>query len=118
MSCQVQDCRHSDSHVTKGHRCGRCKGYGHGQVECGNRNDVDALKEHFDDLIATAQQCTVQFCEFKKLHKTAAHMCGVCKGIHTEEECKLISTIKTEIKCPICRVDNTEYKKVFGISQT
>lgn len=33
MFCQVEKCRFSEFHVTMGHKCGKCRGYGHGHGE-------------------------------------------------------------------------------------
>ena len=32
--CLVEGCKHPKTHVTKGHCCGTCDHFGHGQLEC------------------------------------------------------------------------------------
>ena len=34
MYCKVLKCKFPSSHVTLGHKCGRCNKYGHGEIEC------------------------------------------------------------------------------------
>jgi hypothetical protein len=117
MSCKVSHCRYSITHVTKGHRCGLCGLFGHGQAECGDKKKIDSLKSFFNEKISNNQQCAVKHCEYRELHNTDAHLCEICKSLHTEEKCKFIKLPKMIIKCPICREESKEYSKVFGINQ-
>ena len=114
--CKVGWCRHSSTHVTKGHKCGRCGRYGHGDAECNNHYAIDALKTYHNEELPKDKYCTVSDCEEKKYHTIDAHHCSICKNRtpHTKADCsdKTSSTQEVEnktyhAKCPICRVDNT-----------
>ena len=40
-TCNVKFCRFPSSHITLGHRCGICRRYGHGQLECGKQDLIN-----------------------------------------------------------------------------
>ncbi len=126
MSCKVAYCRFSSTHVTKGHKCGVCGHYGHGELECFNGRAKLELEAYYDDVLPNNKVCTVADCQFKSLHTVEAHHCPLCKKRepHTVENCPKntahISTVPAVVyhmKCPICRVDNTitNPKKIFGL---
>lgn len=132
--CQVLQCRYSNTHTTKGHCCGRCGIYGHGEIECLQPWRKITLEQYYNDVLPEDQLCTVDDCIFKQLHTTAAHHCPACKArsTHTVAECPITlsiqrtitqlpsqSTSKT-INCPICRTENTieNPKKIFGLNDT
>jgi hypothetical protein len=124
MFCKVAYCRFSSTHVTKGHKCGVCGKYGHGEIECRNARAKLNLEMYRDDVLPNNKICTVTDCEFKSMHTTEAHHCPVCKmrDPHSLENCpsKLSSaSVNTtyHMKCPVCRADNsiTNPKKIFGL---
>ena len=41
--CKAINCRFKTTHITAGHKCGKCGKYGHGQVECGNLNLMNGV---------------------------------------------------------------------------
>lgn len=47
MYCQVAKCRFPETHITPYHKCGQCKGYGHGRVECSVNNNYNLINELF-----------------------------------------------------------------------
>jgi len=77
--CQVRSCRFSDSHCTASHSCGTCGELGHGQTECRNRKEIDALKVHLNDVMPVNERCEVVGCRFPMYHNTSAHQCTLCK---------------------------------------
>lgn len=103
--CKVSDCRFSWSHVTRGHKCGVCKRYGHGELECGSNFRRERLRVYYDDVVPNDRICEVDDCEYKFYHTTDAHHCPKCnkREAHTLESCQLSKTVR----CPICRTENT-----------
>jgi hypothetical protein len=143
--CKVAECRYSSTHVTKGHRCGTCGNYGHGEIECYNNYKKEELKRHYNHIIPEHMQCTISDCRYKELHTIDAHHCPNCKQRvqHTQASCHttyspnaqynnnvtsyLSSIYNTnynsvqntyKVQCPLCRVNNnfTNPTKLFGIS--
>ena len=86
MSCKVNKCKYSDSHVTIRHKCGTCKQYGHGQIECNMLKQ--SLYEYDNDRIET--KCTVEDCIDNDTHTTNGHTCRYCESI-----------VEHLVKCPI-----------------
>lgn len=115
-SCKVSECRFSNSHVTRGHKCGKCNNYGHGIIECGNRHKLSELSKYNDTV---ANECKFAGCNYKHLHTTDAHHCGKCnERYHSIITCPL-NTIK--LKCPICTQINNinlHQKKISGSNDT
>ena len=98
--CFVSNCRHAHTHVTAGHRCGSCGGYGHGQVECDSVAAVQSLRDTFrTDTIPTSDRCTFPNCSFRHLHTRDGHFCRSCKAF----ACTCEGAAK---KCPVCRIVN------------
>lgn len=80
--CFVHGCRHADSHITSYHTCGKCKGYGHGVVECFMNNNMNSDKinklceNHIkNNVIAlpVIKACTIADCKNKQTHTTESH---------------------------------------------
>ena len=97
--CKVRGCRHADTHVTAGHKCGKCGSFGHGARECGRINSLKALESYFDDVLPYAYRCTHQECTTPSLHITAAHICVTCGHL----TCRCLP----ELQCPTCRTWNS-----------
>ena len=105
MYCKVDECRYASFHVTKGHQCGKCKKFGHGEIECKSRFRIDLLKQHYCDSLPINKYCTVANCKYKSLHITSGHKFYVTYN---------------KIKCPICNKINTiksNHKKIFGLEE-
>lgn len=100
MSCEVLQCRYADTHVTKGHRCGICHRYGHGQIECRNSVLKNNLQQHLNTHLPINMQCTVDYCAYKAFHTTRGHYCNVCHVFYDKCKCNA-----TQFKCPFCRAD-------------
>ena len=119
MFCKVKNCRYPFSHATKRHKCGKCKIYGHGVVECNNLFLKTKLKEYYNDELPLDSQCSVLNCEFSKFHTSEAHECTLCNQIgHAEYECPKIEFFK--IDCPLCSKINVIEKnqsKIFGLEE-
>lgn len=124
--CKVSGCRYKHSHVTNGHRCGNCKKYGHGIVECGNDLLIKLLNNRStNDIFPNNKYCNIENCKFKHLHSSRAHHCKFCGQNHSSKECptKIGITLekKYELKCPICKTKNTighKFQKVYGCDNT
>jgi hypothetical protein len=111
--CKVAECRFSFSHVTKGHKCGKCKKYGHGEIECSNGIKLNELIKFYNDTIDN--KCMFGGCKYSHLHKTDAHHCSKCnQRLHSNITCgNLINII-----CPLCKQNNCityEQKKIVGL---
>lgn len=126
MYCKVQNCRYPHSHVTMGHRCGICKKYGHGQIECNNPNKIYQLwEETKDDKLPDIICCKIEDCQYKNLHTTRAHHCSKCGQNHSIKVCPINIGIKSnndyKIECPLCKKENTikrDQKKIYGCDNT
>ena len=77
MSCKVRGCRFSTTHVTSFHQCGTCRMFGHGQVECNDREAIKQLQNHSHDVL-TENLCQVENCTHKNKHTTSGHCCPYC----------------------------------------
>jgi hypothetical protein len=100
MSCKVALCRFPETHITTYHRCGNCKKYGHGRVECckGPEPSTDPLDEFFSGIkpintqtycqnydkinalynlpiepLPIERHCTINNCPIKHTHSSSAH---------------------------------------------
>ena len=126
--CQVTGCRYAWSHVTSSHLCGRCKQFGHGDIECDHESAKADLAQHSTgQSLPEELHCTVPGCAYKSTHQSCAHHCRLCMKNHSSHECPLTQTSKTisttvlpgfEIECPLCRVVNKiapDQKQVYGI---
>jgi hypothetical protein len=121
MYCKVINCRFSKTHVTLGHKCGKCNKYGHGNIECGDKKLINNLKE-FDNMLPLILQCKFGNCKYYNLHTTDAHHCEICfERYHSENTCPFMVQNNIEIVCPLCKklnVMSTNQQKVFGVSET
>ena len=117
--CKVAYCRFTNTHVTKGHKCGRCGIYGHGDAECRGQTDIQLLDYYLNDTLPIEDQCLINDCLYKELHTTEAHHCPNCnkREKHTLSECKKNNRI-FNINCPLCRKNNVikEPIKIKGLS--
>lgn len=132
LHCRVAHCRYKTTHVTKGHKCGRCNAYGHGEIECIQTWRRQDLMNYYHEELPNNRACTVEDCPDKWLHTTAAHHCSNCgiRDPHTLADCNgssssgshvpAVASSKT-ISCPLCRkvsTMTTDPKKILGLSDT
>ncbi len=123
MYCKVAYCRYSSTHVTKGHCCGRCGKFGHGEVECFYPHKIEALKE-INDVLPNNKICSIADCNNKFLHTIEGHHCPICRKraqhsiINCPQNQSSVDDTLYNIKCPMCRTDNTliNPKKIFGLT--
>ena len=92
MTCRVQGCRHPTTHTTIAHRCGNCREFGHGQIECNNDSMKEKLCLFFSDRINFLRRCEVPNCPNSETHHTTAHHCSKCGQRHQEDNC-IIQTL-------------------------
>ena len=116
--CKVSECRYSNTHVTGGHKCGKCEKYGHGIIECYSQYKINQLLRFCNDIMPVELQCRVENCIYYEYHSIDAHNCKICKkrDSHSERNCPLKIF---KINCPICRTENTiknDGKKIYGLS--
>jgi hypothetical protein len=125
--CKVAYCRFNRTHVTRGHKCGRCGTYGHGDFECRTDYLVQNLRQFDNDIVLNNLQCTIDDCAYKELHTEDAHHCPKCgkREKHTIANCPLqisqsshVSDIRYNVKCPVCRTDNllNNPRKIHGLT--
>jgi len=62
--------------------CGTCKEFGHGQLECGCFEKIDALNEYRDEELPEDKWCEFDYCETRKYHTTQSHFCAFCNCSH------------------------------------
>ena len=126
--CQATQCRFSWSHVTSSHLCGRCKRFGHGELECGHESAIADLTQHcVGESLPPELHCTVNGCTYKSTHQSVAHHCRLCLQNHSSYDCPKTKVSQTlsltvlpplKIECPLCRQMNTvsaDQKQVFGV---
>jgi len=79
--CYCRGCRFPDSHITSYHKCGICKSYGHGQLECPQiKNNYNHKNELFlkyilpnKEFLPKEKHCTIPNCKSKSTHSTGSH---------------------------------------------
>ena len=88
-TCKVKGCRFRQFHTTIGHKCGTCGEYGHGQLECGNIQMINELKNRTQyDRLPQHKHCTILGCRFFWSHTNQSHHCSMCGGRnHSQIEC-------------------------------
>jgi hypothetical protein len=88
-TCRAKGCIFSNTHVTLGHRCGKCNLFGHGKVECGKSSAILLLRDlSRNDKIPEDFQCNVHDCLYKWFHIKSAHYCKTCsKRGHGASNC-------------------------------
>lgn len=126
IKCKVRNCRFSNTHVTKGHLCGKCKKYGHGEMECNSIEKKNDLAQYNIDVIPENLKCRFGGCLYKQYHTSQAHHCILCfNRLHSIETCPknpINSKPKNiEVKCPLCKKENQIPKtqnKIFGLSDS
>lgn len=119
--CKVAECRYPGSHVTYGHRCGKCGDFGHGMIECGNDEACAQLLQYASDVLPPNIRCSLAGCEHPQLHTSRAHHCKKCSQNHAVTTCPLIHAPQAvrdfHIVCPLCKASNTlpaKFQKMFG----
>lgn len=117
--CRVSHCRFAWSHLTRSHRCGKCKKFGHGVQECGHNHLIEQLRsESINDVFPVSMSCTVQDCPSRTTHHTDAHICRVCREHHGASDCPTsrqstdptfpsASSPSIKVTCPICHQIST-----------
>lgn len=78
--CKVGGCRYAASHATVAHRCGKCRGYGHGQMECDNLSAIRSLSFYFQETIPFDERCNEPMCDNRASHTADGHTCVLCDG--------------------------------------
>ena len=87
INCKAKYCNYANSHVTSGHKCGICNKYGHGQIECQNKDMINNLKKYYKDILLPENQCTFINCKHKETHSTISHHCHKCFKNHQSSNC-------------------------------
>lgn len=86
--CNVLGCRYPHAHSTSAHKCGGCDDFGHGQMECGDSENIAALVLLEDRLLPNNLQCTMPGCMYPETHNIASHHCRYClQKNHGERDC-------------------------------
>ena len=90
--CRVKYCRFPETHSTAAHQCGKCKEFGHGQVECDHDRLKTKLVQYHTEIIPTEYWCLLcpPNSDFRKTHTSASHVCRNCgerTTAHNEENC-------------------------------
>ena len=112
--CLVAGCRHSGTHLTGAHRCGRCGQMGHGRLECGNPDALFALRVRRTEASVVPRGwlpppvwCTVPGCTMPQSHAAEAHHCDGCGGRGAEGcTCQPVGHETTSFvaTCPSCKL--------------
>lgn len=76
--CKVDKCRYAATHTTVAHKCGKCGGYGHGQIECGDLAALKHLSFYFSETVALGDRCAVAWCPNSATHTSEGHVCAFC----------------------------------------
>jgi hypothetical protein len=118
--CLVAGCRFSSTHLTCSHQCTRCKRFGHGQIECRNREKREELQQRIGVSNIRLPQnlyCAINNCRSSWSHTTSAHICMVCgEREHGQSTCPQNRNNQQSnqnaqnfyrINCPFCRMENS-----------
>ena len=91
MSCKVLQCNFSDSHTTKGHKCGRCGQYGLGVLECRSEASKQSLVQYWNEELPNEKQCSLNGCSHSWSHSKESHNCSKCgiRGRHSIIDCPI-----------------------------
>lgn len=124
--CKVAGCRFPQYHATRGHKCGKCKEFGHGMIECTNLSKKAQLTSYLGDVLPDESQCKFGSCRFKQFHTSEGHYCSKCQErLHGASTCpsnpKVVPKTIMDVKCPVCKQDNKVDKhqqKIFGLTDT
>lgn len=109
--CKAKDCNFPWSHSSRGHQCGLCHKFGHGQQECFVQEDIKKLYDESVPLPSNIR-CKLMCCDNRHTHTTDGHHCQKCNGRrHCIFECPLDPTNSTMVKCPMCRAV-TKFKSI------
>lgn len=114
--CKVLGCRYPHTHSSIAHKCGVCNRFGHGLLECNDRDAQDTLRAipEYSHILPTSIQCTIPNCNRKWSHTTEAHHCYTCGGRglqHTPTCPENVSQINNtttniiNIQCPHCKTN-------------
>jgi hypothetical protein len=87
VHCNVNGCRFNMLHVTYNHKCGNCGEFGHGQIECGNHNQIEVLRQYQHDIMPNNKWCNNIYCMNRDTHTSEAHICTKCSNRHFEVNC-------------------------------
>jgi hypothetical protein len=88
--CEVNNCRYPHSHVTSGHRCGKCYQYGHGFIECGDLDKINNLKNNYHyQRLPYKLWCKKNGCRYFWSHNCRAHHCNNCGNNHSQIDCPI-----------------------------
>lgn len=104
--CLVKNCRFPMTHITQGHKC-FCGAYGHGQIECGDKNAIEFLESAANNSkigLPKNLHCNIIGCVTKYTHTRESHICEKCNW---RENCSpSCENNYYTIKCPSCRKNN------------
>jgi hypothetical protein len=85
LHCRCEECTYPTSHMTIAHKCGICGGFGHGLLECGDKERLKRLRRNVrkQARIETTEprlesfpkklQCTNAKCKYKQTHSIGSH---------------------------------------------
>lgn len=111
--CKVKGCRFDTFHVTKKHKCGKCYEFGHGQVECGNKELIESLNLFDNDIVNNP--CNICSDDNKFTHITEGHTCILCDRHKDSEHSKYCPENGTKEfdSQPNINLDNIELNKGY-----
>lgn len=85
MYCSVGNCRHKNTHNVQGHRCSKCKSFGHAADAC---SDTSIRRSYTVTPIHEEIKCGIMNCQHKDKHTTEGHYCRLCmKYGHGIDDC-------------------------------
>src|SRR5271165_5632858 len=121
-TCRAGYCKQKTKHITKGHKCGICREFGHGAYECNKQDLINKLKEDSKIDTLNTNTCISLGCNFFELHTSGGHYCADCGEFHIFQNCpknkenveikkEIVKKIENKIVnytllCPICKTNN------------
>ncbi len=106
IGCRVEGCRHTQSHTTRDHVCGRCGENGHGVLECRNDNKKTNLSNFSHEQLPQSHWCTYPNCSSKEYHTIESHHCENC-GLRTPN---------SNHYCPVKHFNVNEFTNMVDIN--
>jgi hypothetical protein len=99
--CRIYNCNYAEFHTTRSHKCGKCRKFGHGIMECDEFLRINRLKRFFYEEMPPEKRCTIIYCDYKKYHSIESHQCSKCYQFqHSIDTCPTVRISSSSFNLP------------------